>query len=574
MLLIRDLSIRVAGRLLIDHTSVQLPANSRVGFVGRNGTGKTTLFRAIAGELSPETGSIILPSPHAYRPAGAGSPGWAAELWSRWCFRQMPSARSCWPRPIPRAIRTGSRKSMRASWTSTRIPLRRGRLPSWRALASRTEAQQRPVGEFSGGWRMRVALAAVLFSEPDLLLLDEPTNYLDLEGTLWLEDHLARYPKSLIVISHDRDLLDNSVDHILHLGNEKLTLYRGGYSSFARQRAERQQLDAKTAKKQEAQRKHLQAFVDRFKAKASKAKQAQSRVKLLAKLVPIEAMIDRDVLPISSRRRKDRCRRRSSPWRASPPAMNRDVRCCAISACASTTTTASRCSAQTATANRPCRSSLPSRLSPQDGQITRAAKLKIGYFAQHQLDELHPNESAYDHVRAPDAGSDARRRCGRAPAPSAFPPTEPTRQSPVSPAARKRGCCSGLQLSSVRISSFWTSRPTISISTAAPRWSMRSTTIPGAVILVSHDRYLLEACADRLWLVENGSVAPFDGDLEQYRRMVLRGDAPLRQRRGARPEPQLSKVDARRAAADRRAELAPLRQKIADGGKSHHQAQG
>src|SRR6185436_7392644 len=158
--------------------------------------------------------------------------------------------------------------------------------------------QQRPCSEFSGGWRMRVALAATLFAEPDLLLLDEPTNYLDLQGTLWLQDHLARYPRTMIVISHDRDLLDTSVEQILSLENRKLTLYRGGYGDFERLRNERLLLDQKLAKKQEAQRKHIQTFIDRFKAKATKARQTQSRVKMLEKMAPISLVVTSDVLPI------------------------------------------------------------------------------------------------------------------------------------------------------------------------------------------------------------------------------------------------------------------------------------
>ena len=560
MLLIRDLSIRVAGRLLIDRASVQLPANSRVGFVGRNGTGKTTLFRAIAGEQSPETGSIILPSRARIGRLAQEAPDGPQSL-----LEVVLSADA--ERAQLLAETDTAHDPHRIAEIHTRLvdidahsaPARAASILA--GLGFSTEAQQRPVGEFSGGWRMRVALAAVLFAKPDLLLLDEPTNYLDLEGTLWLEDHLASYPKSLIVISHDRDLLDNSVDHILHLGNEKLTLYRGGYSSFARQRAERQQLDAKAAKKQEAQRKHLQAFVDRFKAKASKAKQAQSRVKLLAKLVPIEAMIDRDVHPISF----------PAPEKLlSPPIIamenvaagyepgrpvlrdlnlriDNDDRIALLGSNGNGKSTLSKILAE--------------RLAPQDGQITRATKLKTGYFAQHQLDELHLNESAYDHVRAlmPKASeAQVRARAG------AIGFSADKADTPVS-------SLSGGEKARLLLGLATFDHPHLIIldeptnhldidSRAALVDAIND--YPGAVILVSHDRYLLEACVDRLWLVENGSVAAFDGDLEQYRRMVLRGDRARSGNGAAKAPPQLSKVEARRAAADRRAELAPLRHKI------------
>src|SRR5215208_1720546 len=290
MLLIKDLSIRVAGRLLIDHASVQLPANSRVGFVGRNGTGKTTLFRAVAGEVSPESGNIIVPARTRIGRLAQEAPDGPQSL-----VEVVLSADA--ERAQLLAEAESAHDPHRIAEIHARLvdidahsaPARAASILA--GLGFSTEAQARPVGEFSGGWRMRVALAAVLFSEPDLLLLDEPTNYLDLEGTLWLEDHLANYPHTVLIISHDRDLLDTAVDHILHLDRGKLTIYRSGYTSFARQLAERQALQAKLRVKQEAERKHLQAFVDRFRAKASKARQAQSRVKRLAKLEPIAALV-------------------------------------------------------------------------------------------------------------------------------------------------------------------------------------------------------------------------------------------------------------------------------------------
>src|SRR5882762_6868470 len=297
MLVIDDVSLRVAGRLLIERATVQIPDGARVGLVGRNGTGKSTLFRAIAGDIAVEHGSFARPA--------------------RSTIGRLPQEAPDGPEPLIDIVLAGDRERtalIREAETAAdphRIAEIQSRLADIGAHAAPARAagilsglgfsyadQQRPCAEFSGGWRMRVALAAVLFAEPDLLLLDEPTNYLDLEGTLWLEDHIARYPRTVIVISHDRDLLDSAVDSILHLEGRKLTLYRGNYSSFERQRRERMALDQKLAKKQEAQRKRLTAFVERFRAKATKARQAQSRLKLLAKLEPLPARVAEEVREI------------------------------------------------------------------------------------------------------------------------------------------------------------------------------------------------------------------------------------------------------------------------------------
>src|SRR5690242_3916690 len=298
MLSINDISIRLAGRLLIDHGTVQITPGARVGLVGRNGTGKSTLFKAIRGELSIESGSIAIPP--------------------RWRVGSLAQEAPDGPESLVEVVLKAdlerdallseaetARDPHRIAEIQTRLvdieahsaPARAAAILS--GLGFSTADQARPVCEFSGGWRMRVALAATLFAAPDLLLLDEPTNYLDLEGTLWLEDHLSTYPRTVIVISHDRDLLDTSVDQILHLSNGKLTLYKGNYSSFEEQRAMREMLDAKHAKRQADERKRLQAFVDRFKAKASKARQAQSRVKMLERMKPVTALVTQDVREIT-----------------------------------------------------------------------------------------------------------------------------------------------------------------------------------------------------------------------------------------------------------------------------------
>ncbi|MFC6050409.1 ABC-F family ATP-binding cassette domain-containing protein, partial [Methylobacterium hispanicum] len=259
-------------------------------------------------------------------------------------------------------------------------------------------AQARPCADFSGGWRMRVALAAVLFSEPDLLLLDEPTNYLDIEGTLWLYDYLQSYPRTAIIISHDRDLLDESVDHILHLDRGKLTIYRGGYTSFARQLAEKRVLQAKAKAKQDVERAHLQSFIDRFKAKATKARQAQSRMKRLAKMEPIAALIEDDVPVIHL----------PSPEKPlSPPivAMERVQAGYAdrivLSGLNLSLAPDDRVALLGANGNGKstfCKL-IGGRLPPLTGQVKRSSKMDVAYFAQHQLDELRPAESAVAHVR-------------------------------------------------------------------------------------------------------------------------------------------------------------------------------
>ena len=298
MLSITDISVRIAGRLLIDDSTVQIVPGARVGFVGRNGVGKSTLFHAIRGDLPIESGSITLPPRWRIGSLAQEAPDGPESLINVVLKADLE-------RDALLAEAETADDPHRIAEIQTRLvdidahsaPARAAAILS--GLGFSTADQARPCSEFSGGWRMRVALAATLFSAPDLLLLDEPTNYLDLEGTLWLEDHLANYPRTVIVISHDRDLLDTSVDQILHLDRGKLTLYKGTYSSFEEQRATREMLDAKHAKRQADERKRLQAFVDRFKAKASKARQAQSRVKMLERMKPVTALVTQDVREIN-----------------------------------------------------------------------------------------------------------------------------------------------------------------------------------------------------------------------------------------------------------------------------------
>ena len=562
MLVLDDISVRIAGRLLLDGASARIPAGARVGLVGRNGIGKTTLFRAITGEIPIEHGSIVMPARARIGRLAQEAPSGperlidvvlAADTERMQLLAEAETARD--------PHRIAEIQTRLADIGAHAAPARAASILA--GLGFDEAAQRRPCTDFSGGWRMRVALAAVLFSEPDLLLLDEPTNYLDLEGTLWLTDHLSRYPRTVIVISHDRDLLDDAVDWILHIDAGKLALYRGGYTSFARQRAERQALNAAIAKKQEAERKHLQSFIDRFKAKATKARQAQSRVKKLAKLTPIAPLAEDDVRPIAI---PSPAKPLSPPilaldrvsvgYEPGKPVLRRltlridtDDRIALLGPNGNGKSTLAKL--------------LAGRLGPFDGTITRPERMDVSYFAQHQLDELIPTQSVYDHVR---------------------------RLMPDAPEAKVRARAGSIGFSGERadtpvetLSGGEKARLLLGIATfAGPHLIIldeptnhldidsRAALVeaineyPGAAILVSHDRHLIEACADRLWLVGEGTVVPYDGDLDDYRRLVLGREA----RRETSRDERVSRTDQRRAAAEKREELKPLKRRIDKAEKS------
>ena len=396
MLHISALTYRLGERLLIDNATAALASGAHVGLVGRNGAGKTTLFRILRGELAPETGAIMAP-----KGARIGSVDQEAPAGGESLVDFVLSAdleREALVTEAETASDPGRIAEIHARLVDIEAhtaPARAARI--LKGLGFDEPAQRRPLQEYSGGWRMRVALAAVLFSEPDLLLLDEPTNYLDLEGVLWLTDYLQSCPATIVVISHDRDLLDDVAHQILHLDRGKLTLWSGGYSSFERQRREQQILAGKAAKKQEERRAHLQAFVDRFRAKASKAVQAQSRLKMLAKMEPVAAIVDESVQPFK--------------WppvakRLSPPIVTMDK----VSAGYDGRAVIARIDLTLADDDRigllgqngngksTFAKLIAGRLEPLAGRITRANRLQVGYFAQHQIDELEPGGSVYDHV--------------------------------------------------------------------------------------------------------------------------------------------------------------------------------
>lgn len=554
MLSINDISIRIAGRLLIDQSTVQIVPGARVGFVGRNGVGKSTLFHAIRGELPLEAGSIAIPPRWRVGSLAQEAPDGPESLIDVVLKADLERAALLHEAETAHdPHRIADIQTRLVDIDAHSAPARAAAILS--GLGFSTADQARSCSEFSGGWRMRVALAATLFAAPDLLLLDEPTNYLDLEGTLWLEDHLANYPRTVIVISHDRDLLDTSVDQILHLDRGKLTLYKGTYSSFEEQRTTREMLDAKHAKKQMDERKRLQAFVDRFKAKASKAKQAQSRVKMLERMKPVTALVTQDVREITF---PEPDKILSPPiiavddvsvgYDPAKPVLNRvtlridnDDRIALLGSNGNGKSTLVKL--------------LAGKLPPFSGKVVRADKLSVGYFAQHQTDELDLDGSAYDHLRRlmpHETETKVRARTGAIGFSGKAGDTKVSSLSGGEKARLLLGLATFYGPNMIILD-----EPTNHLdidSRAALAEAIND--FPGAIIMVSHDRYLIEACADQLWVVADRAVTPYDGDLDDYRRSVLttRG-----MRASSRERNERSNGKPARAKSEKRV---PLKQKI------------
>ncbi len=554
MLHLNDLTYRLGARLLIDHATVALPEGAKVGLVGRNGTGKTTLFRIIMGELGTETGSITLPKGVRIGAVAQEAPGGPESLIEVVLAADLERATLMAEAEHAEPMRRAEIEMRLADIGAHSAEARAAAI--LHGLGFDAAAQKRPCSSFSGGWRMRVALAAVLFTEPDLLLLDEPTNYLDLEGTLWLYDYLGRYPHTVLVISHDRELLDECVDHILHLDQGKLTLYRGGYSSFERQRAEKIALAGKLRDKQEAERKKLQAFVDRFKAKASKAKQAQSRVKRLEKLEITAAIVETDVTPFDFPAPE---RKMSPPLIAMEGAAAGYGETTILKRLNLTLLPDDRVALLGANGNGKstfCKL-LAGRLAPMGGEVRRSSKIEVAYFAQHQADELSAGATAFQHLAPlmPDAPeARIRARCAQLGFPGSKADTPVAQLSGGEKARLTLGLAvfNGPHLLIL-------DEPTNHLDIDSRTALMEAINdYPGAVILVSHDRFLIEACAERLWLVAEGGVKPFDGDMEDYRKLVLAGPPKAEKRETAKAasaaaeprKPSRSKLEKRLAEID------------------------
>ncbi len=532
MLKISDITYSIEGRTLVENASVTIPTGHKVGLVGRNGSGKTTLFKVIRGEMVLDTGTVNLPKGWKIGGVSQEVPG-----------NEVSLIDTVLAADTERAELLAEAETATDPARIAEVQTRLADIDAWsaearaatilRGLGFTHDEQKMPCSAFSGGWRMRVALAAVLFSEPDLLLLDEPTNYLDLEGALWLEAYLVKYPHTVLIVSHDRELLNRSVGGILHLEDKNLTYYTGPYDSFAKQRAAKRAVQAAAAKKQAAQREHLQAFVDRFKAKASKAKQAQSRVKMLEKMETIRAPEDaaRTVFTFPE------------PEELSPPIIategaavgygnyivlhdlnlriDQDDRIALLGRNGEGKSTLSKM--------------LSNRLAVARGKMVTSNKLRIGFFAQHQVDELRIEETPLDHLfreRPNEGQAKLRARLAGFGLGADQADTEVGRLS-GGQKARLSLLLATLPAPHLLI----LDEPTNHLDIESREALVEAlTAYSGAVILVSHDMHLLSMVADRLWLVKDGHVKPYDEDLQAYRKMLLSVDKPADKDKPAKPK--------------------------------------
>src|ERR1700760_710180 len=517
MLQIKDLVFDACGRRFFDQATVSLPKDAKVGLVGRNGVGKSTLFKLILGQLVLGSGEIGLPrkarigsvdqehpsTPVALLDTVLAADGERASLLARLDTAEPEDLGDIYNRLI--------------EIDADRAPSRAAEILS--GLGFSHADLTRPMAEFSGGWRMRVALAASLFAAPDLLLLDEPTNYLDLEGALWLGAGLKKYPHTAIVISHDRELLNNSVDHILHLKDGKLDLYVGGYDSFETQVTAKLRLQEAMRVKIEAKRAHMQSFVDRFRAKASKATQAQSRLKMIAKVPPVSNIIEDRVAPFTL----------PSPERPLPPPLIRlegadggvggppilrklnlrldiDDRIGLLGVNGAGKSTFAKLVA--------------GALDVEAGTLLRSGRLKVGWFHQHQIEAMDPTDTPLEIIRrAMPQASESQRRSKLAQFGLGFEKVETTVAN-LSGGERARLLLNMVAMERPHL--LILDEPTNHLDIDSRRALLDALNdYDGAVILITHDRSLMELVADRLWLAADGGITPFDGDMEDYARFVL-----------------------------------------------------
>jgi ATP-binding cassette subfamily F protein 3 len=547
MLAIRNIGFTLEGKRLFDDASALIPSGHKVGFVGRNGTGKTTLFRLIRGEWALDAGEIEVPKRARIGGVAQEAPATRASLLDTvLAADEERAALMAEAETAKDAHRIAEIQTRLADIDAHSAEARAGAI--LHGLGFDAAAQARPCADFSGGWRMRVALAAVLFARPDVLLLDEPTNYLDLEGSIWLESFLARYPHTVLVISHDRDLLNRSVAAILHLDRRKLTLYQGNYDTFDATRRARLEQQAAEKKKQDAARAHMQSFVDRFRYKASKARQAQSRIKALERMQPIAAVVEDQVAAFSF----------PTPEPLSPPIVrledvsvgyggrpvlrgldlriDQDDRIALLGANGEGKSTLSKL--------------LSDRLAPLTGRKVTSSRLRVGYFAQHQVDELELDETPLQHLQRLRPAEPPGRLRGRLAAGGLGADVAMTEVARLSGGQKARLSLLIATLDAPHL--IILDEPTNHLDIDSREALVAALTeYGGAVILVSHDPHLIELVAERLWLVKDGRVTPFEDDLEAYRRMLLgeRGSGARAREERPRPRPARGPVAPLRADA-------------------------
>ncbi|MCS6778325.1 MAG: ATP-binding cassette domain-containing protein [Geminicoccaceae bacterium] len=551
MLDLVDVTLRIGGRPLLEGASLHLAAGTRMALVGRNGSGKSSLLKLVTGELHPDAGSIRLQAGARIGTVAQDAPGGAISPLEAVLAADRERTALLAERLRADPVRAAEIEERLRAIGADSAPARAARI--LRGLGFDEAAQTRPLTSFSGGWRMRVALAAVLFLEPDLLLLDEPTNHLDLEAALWLEDHLRRYPRTLLLVSHDRDFLNAVAQKVCHLESGKLTVYTGDYDAFERQRREKLALQQKARARQEAERARIKAFVDRFRYKASKARQAQSRLKILERMEPIaRAMAEPEVhfsLPCGKLPAPplltmenvrvgygatvvlDRLSLRIDP----------DDRIALLGANGNGKSTFAKL--------------LAGRLAPTAGTLTAARGLVVGYFAQHQIEELDPNATALEHLtrlRPRASEQELRELLARF---GLVQERATTVSKHLSGGERTRLCLCLVCLQPPNL--LILDEPTNHLDIDSREALVEAlNAFEGAVVLISHDRHLVEATADVLWLVADGRVRPFDGDVEDYRRLLLETSASDG---SARPPSRAG--PGKSNAAERRARIAPLRQR-------------
>ncbi len=562
MIDINDITLRFGGRLLFDGASAHISDGQRVGLTGRNGTGKTTLFKMIQGLLPCDDGEIRLTKGQKLASVAQEIPDGDISLLD--CVLRADTERTALLKALDEAEQAND--GVKIGEIHERLNVIGAASAESRAasilygLGFSEDNQKRPVSAFSGGWRMRVALAAALFVPSDVLLLDEPTNHLDLEATLWLENYLSRYAGTLVVISHDRSLLNHLCDHILHIEGLKIISYGGNYDAFEQTRALQRENEQKQAEKTEEARKHLQEFVDRFRYKASKAKQAQSRVKMLEKLPPKTVFVNEaemhftfpspNELPSPLVKIED-----GAVGYDGTPVLSRlnlridaDDRIALLGANGNGKSTFAKL--------------LAGKLKLMNGTIQMSSKLQVGYYAQHQTEELSTGLTAYEQLRQTmkDATeTQVRAHLGR------FGLTQQkadTKIAQLSGGEKARLLFAMMSRNAPHI--LLLDEPTNHLDIDARDALVEAINgYQGAVILITHDPNLIELTADRLWLIDGGRCKAFDGDLNDYRALLAEEAKVQAAGSASKTEmPTVSRKDERREAAEKRQQLAPIRKKV------------